>query len=220
MRRLYISVVALALTNAPVLAQSPTGYHRTPVVALPEFINDSLAGGRFTLLIDRRTSSAEEKQALEIAESTVPDAAEIERDAALEKLSAVSERLGRAALMPGERWWWDSFDDVLTPYAVTGASVTYYANRIRERAAQPNPFTQFSEGRPHNGSFQYRAHVTTLSPEANGGAAFLVHLELSWRYWCGMLCAVSFGKGRDVMISSDGRVIQIRGDGKPMLAVS
>jgi hypothetical protein len=215
---------ALALSAAiaahPLQAQAPAGYHQTRVVPLPTFVYDSLANGHFILSIDRRTTSPAESLVVEIAESVFPDVSQIERAAARETLSAVVERLAFARRLPGERWWWDDFDDVLTPYAVTGASVAYYTTRIRERAAQPNPFVQFSEGRPHSGSFAYSATVTSRSAVDRGDVGYLVHLELTWRYFCGTLCAVSFRKTRDVTISRDGRVIMIQGDGRPLLIVS
>lgn len=204
MNRLYCLVFALVATSTSGWTQSLEGYHRGPVVALPEYATDSLVNGQFTLLIDRQTNSDSEREALEIAESVFPDIEQIERAAALETRPRAADQLNRAALIPGDRWWWIEFDGVLTPYAVTGASVAYYADRLRERAAGPNPSVQVSGGYPHRGAFQYRARVSVLEPDENNGAAFLVRLKVSWHYWCGMRCAFYVQQDREVTVSACG----------------
>jgi hypothetical protein len=48
----------------------------------------------------------------------------------------------------------------------------------------------------------------------------MVRMTLRWEHYCGRLCAVYFGATREVLISRDGRVVEVRGDQRPQLVVS
>lgn len=201
-------------------AQAPAGYHLGPAVFLPDSARDVLAGGRFRITVQRQIRDTQSRRLLELAERLFPDTSLISRDAAKETQPPAIQRLQQAAQLPGERWWWDNFDAVLTPYAVTGAAVKYYRERIYDRASSDNPFT-FSQPVPlHQGEFAYRATVERIDARANNGATYVARLRLSWNYWCGMLCAVTFDATRNVFFGADGTPIRVEGDGKPMLAVS
>jgi hypothetical protein len=54
---------------------------------------------------------------------------------------------------------------------------------------------------------------------AGGPAAggHLVRMTLRWNYVCGRLCAISFSGSREVFISADGRIVEVRGDRRPVV---
>ena len=221
---LSLVVLLAVVLGAPraVAGQSsvPAGYFLAPPTLLPDSLVESRTGGLFRIEVLRVAPDSGARRALILAESVFPEAARIEEMATRETLAAVKERLQEAARLSGPRWWWDEFDEVLTPYAVTGAAVEYYLARIRSRSDGPNPFVKVSEGRAHNGTFSYRASVSPAPINGVAAGGHVVRLTLRWHYWCGMLCAVTFGANREVVISKDGRVLEVRGDGRPLLIVS
>lgn len=221
-RTLRAALAAIVVCALPVSlqGQAPAGYALMPAVSLPDCLIESRTGGMFRIEVVRIASDSAARRALILAESAFPDSQAIGKAAAGQTLEPVQRRLQRAARLPGPRWWWDEFDGVLTPYAVTGAAVDYYVSRLRARSEITNPFKDFSEGRAHNGSFSYRATVTAAPSDGPGAGGHIVRTTLRWQYWCGMLCAVRFAATREVLISREGRILYVRGDGPPVLVVS
>jgi hypothetical protein len=123
----------------------------------------------------------------------------------------------RAAGNPADRWWLDAFDATWIPYAVTGGAVNYYLGRLRDLAAGRGQFTYAPGERPDHGTFEYQA---TVRPGTEPGVAHVVELRISWDYWCGMLCAMSFTHTRSVSFDAKGAVVRISGDGPPAVGVS
>jgi hypothetical protein len=195
----------------------PPGYYLGARASLPDSLIESRANGQFRIEIIRIATDSSSRRALEIAESVFPESKEIERVASRETLPIVQARLKRAAALPGDRWWWDDFDGVLTPYAITGLGVDYYLSRIRARSDSINPF---NAGQAHRGTLRYHATVAAAPEADDASGGHVVKLKLDWFYSCGRLCAVGFSVAREVVLSKDGRVIQVRGDGRPAVTVS
>lgn len=216
---IVLAVVACAVVS-PIHAQAPRGYYVGASVFLPDSAREVLTDGRFQITIVRVAADSFEAKLLLLAERLFPDTAAFGPLAARETRPIVVSRLKAAAAAPGNRWWWDDYDDVWTPYAITGTAVQYYRQRIHDRAATGNPFASRTNPPSHQGEFSYRARVERLSPSLNAGASFVVRMELSWDYWCGLLCAVGFGAERRVFFTADGIPLRVEGDGKPMVVVS
>jgi hypothetical protein len=123
----------------------------------------------------------------------------------------------RPAGTPTDRWWVDHFDATWLPFAVTGAAVYYYLNRLRDIAAGRGQFVYAPGERPDNGTFEYRA---TVRRGTEPGVAYVVEMRISWEYWCGMMCAMSFMHARSVSFDASGRVVRIVGDEPPVVGVS
>ena len=190
--RVLLALVACMPSTSAAQSQLPAGYFLAKHTPLPDSLIESRAGGSFRIEVVRIAADSAARRALVLAESVFPNAEVIEHAAAQETLDAVQKRLQAAAQLRGPRWWWDDFDAVLTPYAITAAAVDYYVTRVRARSEEPNPFAAFSEGRPHNGAFSYRATVTAAPSDGPTSHGHIVRMTLHWSYWCGMLCAVSF----------------------------
>lgn len=118
--------------------------------------------------------------------------------------------------MVGPRWWWNSFDETLTPYALTGPAVAYYLERLRELAAGPNPLAEYTGTTWHSGRVDYRASVQCRGDPG----PCVVEMRLAWSYTCGSLCAIAFGEERSVTFDASGEIISVEGDGPARYGVS
>jgi hypothetical protein len=225
--RLVIPATALAV--GALSAQAPAGYHLGAAVALPDSLVEVLAGGRFRATVVRSARTARERALIATAERLYPDAATlvgISRDSAYrERLAAAAGGVPeppykvapRAAGNPADRWWVDHFDATWLPFAVTGAAVDYYLNRLRDIAAGRGQFEYAAGERPDNGAFEYRA---TVRRGTEPGVAHVVEMRMGWYYWCGMMCAMSFRHTRSVSFDAKGAAVRIAGDGLATVTVS
>ncbi len=205
-------ILALLVCAAAPRAQGqvPDGYYIGESVFLPDSVREVLAGGSFHITIERVFADSFEARILTLAERLFPDSAAIVQVASREALPRVVSALEAAASAPGNRWWWSSFDNVWTPYAVTGAAVHYYRQTVYGWA---------STGKSHGG-FSYRAYVERLPPSQRGAVSFVVRMELSLDYLCGILCGTGFRSERRVLFDVNGIPLRIEGDGKPTVVVS
>ena len=73
-------------------------------------------------------------------------------------------------------------------------------------------------------SLSYSASVSKMDRYAAGGQeladVYVVRMFLSWSAYCGPLCAMGFNKSREVVVSNDGTVLAVSGDGTPGVEVS
>lgn len=220
MRSDAAAIVLLALLGTVAGAQLPDGYRLGAKVTLPDSVLDVRHSGRFRLTSQRVFKSESEERMIALAERLLPPREAIVSATRAEKRPSVVERLHSADARPGERWWWEADDDgTWTPYAVTGAAVAYYIDHWRALSEHPTA-TDSSDGNRRVVTFGYRATVTPVAPTADGAAHFRVRLELEWYWYCGPLCAEGFKHWREVDFAADGRVIAIRGDGRPSIWMS
>lgn len=227
---LHRYLIPLAVLATELLsAQLPAGYHLGASVSVPDSLVEVLADGRFRAKIIRSSRNARERELIATAERLYPDAATL-----LGSIKDSTYRRGLAALASGaeegsfrvtprpagnaaDRWWTDNFDGTWLPFAVTGAAVDYYLNRLRDIAAGRGPFQYRAGEKPDTGNFHYRA---TVRRGKAPGVAHVVEMTLSWEYWCGYLCAMDVSHRRSVSFDANGRVVRISGDELPSVGVS
>jgi hypothetical protein len=229
MVRHSLLVAAATLMPGLLAAQVPGGYHLGAPVAVPDRLVEVLARGRFRASVLRSARTPRERDLIAIAERLYPDAETLLRSA---RDSARRERLvakasgvvgeshrnaPRAAGNPADRWWLDDFDATWIPYAVTGSAVHYYLNRLRDLAAGRGQFKYGPSEEGDRGTFEYRA---TVRRGTEPGVAYVVELHISWDYWCGDLCAMSFAHSRSVSFDANGAVLRIAGDEPAVVPVS
>lgn len=170
----------------------------------------------FVATVHRNFRDAEEERLVRIAEETFPP-----REAVL----AVAEsRPGRHAPTEGDRlWWYDEFDGVRLPYAVTLDAVRYYLRMAQ--AMGRGDSARVGGLRMKRCKFSYSAGISDRpSTYSRDGRVFhdviIVDLHLSWSDVCGSLCACSFQLDRTVVLRQDGTVLCVFGDREPMVIVS
>jgi hypothetical protein len=229
MPHLRLAVAACALAVGSLSAQAPAGYHVGASVAVPDTLLEVFAGGRFRATVNRVANTPAERELLTLAERLYPAAERILASARdpkhRQELTAVDtmspppgeRRPPRAPGSPADRWWFDTFDETWMPFAVTGTAVNYYLGRLRDLAAGHGPFFFRATDPPDHGAFDYRATVRQ-APEA--GVAYVVELRITWDYWCGDMCAVSFTHTRMVWFDANRKILRITGDGRPQVIVS
>jgi hypothetical protein len=215
--RALLTLLVVAFT--PMAAQAPAGYHLGELLQLPDSLREVRAEGRFRAEIVRTARDPGEVQLIESAERLTPDRITILRADSGETRGPLLESLSRAAAVPGDRWWYTAFDSTWTPFAVTGAAVTYYLGRLRVLSERDGLFAEKlpAGAAKHHGELRYTASVSRAD---SAGVAYVVHLTLRWSYWCGMLCAMHFEQTRLVLFDAAGKIIRVQGDGKPSVIVS
>jgi hypothetical protein len=216
--RARVQVAGIALLAATLgRAQEPDGYTRATMSPLPDSLQEVRNAGRFTLTIQRVAADTAERRLIEYAESLVPPRESIERAAAEVTGAGHVAAFKTAAQLPGARWWWREWDSVLLPYALTGAAVQHYLERMRALADGPNLFGPQNPLAEHRGSLAYSARIVR-PPERPGIVE--AHLHISFSFFCGPLCALSFSHSRVVQFDAAGRVLRVIGDKPPGYVVS
>ena len=218
--RLKLSCLALlagAVPGAATFGQMPAGYYDGTPTSLPDTLHEVWHGERFRVVITRIAADSLERHLLERAERLMPPKDSIQAATATITRGNWPRVFAQAAALPGERWWWHEFDDVLIPYALTGATVAHLVERVRELSAQPNPFARSNPGVEHTASVEYRARVERT---ADAQAPYQAQLEVRFRFYCGGRCALYFTHSRTVDFDASGRPVRILGDGPPRYTVS
>jgi hypothetical protein len=169
----------------------------------------------FEAIVNRTFRNPDEERLIRIAEETYPPA---EAVLAIAKRGPGFETLSREKRL----WWYDTFDGVRIPYAVTMDAVRYYLRLTDALGRGDSTQTGFPMKRSH---FRYNARISGC-PEtySRDGHVFkdvyLVEMRLEWSNYCGPLCACSLNLDRTVLIRPDGTVVCVFGDQKPRMIVS
>ena len=125
-------------------------------------------------------------------------------------------------------WFYDSFDGVRIPYAITIDAINYYSNIIDLLNASPNSLI-------YKADFDYKAEVAYFNsysfegidpftgdtlPSISFNNVFVVKMDLSWDHSCGPECGLYIIHKRIVIFNSEGELLQIFHDGKIPVTVS
>jgi hypothetical protein len=178
-------------------------------------LGEDTASRAFVATIHRTFQTPAEERLLRIAEETYPPSKAIALFA--------DERLDRKALRREKRlWWYDQFDNVRIPFAVTGDAVRYYVALAQAFGSGDTARTH--RWRMKHCQFEYSATVSRVPRFARYGREFddvyVVEMKLSWFNYCGPVCALSFHLDRTVVLRADGTVLCVFGDRKPSIIVS
>lgn len=125
-------------------------------------------------------------------------------------------------------WYYDHFDGVYLPFAVTSDAVDYYSELI----------DNFNKNKKEvfflTAHFDYLAkvefHEQYTSPEKNASGktvtpdtyskVYVVRMKLKWENYCGSLCALWINKERVVVFNETGDLIKVYLDGTAPVLVS
>jgi hypothetical protein len=178
-------------------------------------IGSDTAARAFVATVRREFRNPAEERLLRIAEETYPPAKAV--------ASVADDRLDRKDLARQKRvWWYDDFDGVRLPYAVTGDAVRYYLELTQAFGKGDWSKTHI---RMKRSDFSYSATIsagpTTYSKNGlDFTGVYIVELKLGWSNYCGTTCACFFDLDRTVVLRPDGSVVCVIGDRKPMVVVS
>jgi carboxypeptidase family protein len=179
-------------------------------------LGQDTASRAFVANVRRDFRNPAEERLLRIAEETYPPAQAV---ASIASLRSTPTDLAREERL----WWFDEFDGVRLPYAVTMDAVRYYLGLTQ--ALGRGDSTQTHGIRMKRCKFSYSAQVSAGPTHyTRGGRRFedvyVIEMKLSWSNYCGPLCACWVDLDRTVLIRADGTVVWIFGDRKPDVMVS
>lgn len=229
-------LAALSLTPACGLQDQPTAPAPTE---LPDRLEETLPHG--SISISRTWEGPGAREALRVAEATHPDPDSIlttvERSGVPPANKDRMADMIREYRVTGPRWWLQAGDRVLVPYAITGAAVQHVLERTRVTAEEFEESGDYPAVRRRNdgtpdtvfvvhpeATMEYSAHAAFRPQAEVGGRSFedvvVVQMTLTFSKYCGLLCGFSFGAERTVVVSDDGRVLVVEGDGGIFISMS
>ena len=168
----------------------------------------------FTKSIERIAKDSFETNLIEMAEKAYPPRMEVVAAAVFSNIE----------IPDSAYWYYNSFDGVLIPYAITIDAINYYTELIDglESGTISSIFI--------TASFDYKAEVelkeeyTIANNENNNDDnyqnVYVVTMNLKWENYCGSLCALWISKKRTVVFDKNGELLKIYFDGAEPVAVS
>ena len=173
----------------------------------------------FTKNIERVFSNEFEQNLISNAESFYPP-----RDSVLN----AAESWFRDLIPDTNYWFYDSFDGIRIPYAITIDAINYYSDFIDTLNAGLKSII-------YKAVFKYKAEITYYTSYTFEGVdplteiplpiisfedVYVVEMNLSWDHYCGMECGLYIKHKRIVVLNSQGELLQNFYDGKIPVAVS
>lgn len=156
-----------------------------------------------TATIERTFATPEEAALIDIAEHACPARDTVLAVAALDQRAMLEAEAGDGCL-----WWYDFFDgedsDWRVPYAITSDAIDYYKSRIdlfvQGGAAAPYAYLDYSA------TIAFQSNFT--AGEKQYGDVYLVDMSMYYSE-----NRVFLGKHRSVVITAEGEVLAVFGDG-------
>ncbi len=173
--------------------------------------------GIYTKTIQRNFSDEYEKSLIEKAEAWYPSREEV--------LAAAGMNM---EIPDAFFWFYQEFDGVYIPFAITADAVKYYSDLIDQFSGNNND--NFFTEAELNYIATVEFHEKYLSPEVNSlgeqmnpqdyESVYVVKMELSWYQYCGSLCAMWIEKERIVVFGEAGELLDVFMDGPIPVPVS
>ena len=131
--------------------------------------------------IFRKFDGAQQEKLLRIAESVYPRKSDV--------LAAGKKRNGSLSAQDQadkNLWWWNDFDGVRLPYAITTSSVVYYRQKIRGFRSG-----DFSGSHGIKMIYAHMKYVADIAPLAEFNLnkttfrdVYVVQMKLDWKQYC------------------------------------
>lgn len=166
-------------------------------------MNISSPESNHTVMITRLSDGPLEKKLVRVAESVYPSR---------EDISSIYEQ----GEMPGGNVWWysrglavpENRGEILIPYCITTEAVEHYEALV-------NDWKQIPQDAPDDwmsSSLEYTATIK-LCGVIEETDIYVVEMLLKWRSHGRLMVGVLFEKTRSVILTEDGKVLSIIGDG-------
>lgn len=164
----------------------------------------------FTKNIERIYSSNFESDLIFKAESVYPN-----RDSVL---ATVSPFFPQSSIPDSNLWFYDSFDGILIPFAITAESILYYSNLIDSMSAN-NGYNFFLKANfKYNAEIEFKTSYTFVGknpqtdeslPSISFERVYVVDMTLDWDNYCGIDCAMWISHKRIVVFDEFGNLLNI-----------
>jgi hypothetical protein len=168
----------------------------------------------YTKSVERISINDFEKNPIEKAESIYPERIEVMAAAVFSNIDIPETGY----------WYYNSFDGIQIPYAITIDAINYYTELIDDiNSGKINTFFL-------KATFIYQAKVEfhdNYSIKINGKDdaneyknVYVVDMNLTWEHSCGSLCGLWINKKRTVVFDQSGELQKVYYDGAEPVAVS
>ncbi|HEY7728576.1 MAG TPA: hypothetical protein VID50_08990 [Candidatus Eisenbacteria bacterium] len=194
---------------APTRTAAPAGYYVDSVqAASPRPVWSDASDGEFTYKLRRGFPDSTAARLLGIAEATYPPRSLLVRLAVAKGYEMGSDTAGVPL------WWCSGVGERRIPYAVTAGALEHYLNLTRlyrERA-----FREAGTRPLFYSELLYRATIAERDSFILNGTTYagvhVAHLNLAWTYDDGTFLPLTEAR-RIVVLSADGSVLAVEGDG-------
>lgn len=172
--------------------------------------------GSHPVTIKRSYVDVKQAKLIQLAEATMPKKEDV--------IKAMRSR-GRQAFDTANTenpWWYDAFDGVFIPYAITAEGLSYYV-ALSDSFRKGN-YSETKGIKMEETSLVYTADIAIHEQFNYEGETFnnvsVVTMNLSWYQYCGNVCAMRFEKKRIVIFDDKGLILRIFHDGITNYTVS
>ncbi len=175
----------------------------------------------FTKKIERISTNNFESNLILSAESIYPN-----RDSVL---AYMSRFIPQSSIPDSNLWFFEEFDGVLIPFAITSDAISYYDDLIDSLSAN-NGYKFFITA-----NFEYRAEIQFKEsytfegenpftgeplPSVSYEHVYVTTMSLKWENYCGMLCGLWISHKRIVVFDESGNLLNVFYDGPIPIMVS
>jgi hypothetical protein len=161
---------------------------------------------RLEVSIQRHFATAEEEALIGIAEGVCPDREDALAAAAAGYRDTLESEAGEDCL-----WWYDRHC-IRIPYAITAGAIDYYVARIDQLRQVPSLCLFYPSA-----LLDYEARVEFRDSVTNGDKqyenVYLADMTLSYSEMVAWLAGTGFEKQRHVLLTPEGEVLAVFGDG-------
>jgi len=168
----------------------------------------------YTKSVARISANDFEKNLIEIAENTYPPKMDVMAAAVFSNME----------IPDSAYWYYNSFDGVLIPYAITIDAVNYYSELIDDLDAGVLNTIFITAAFDYKAEVKFNESYTIIKNEneatENYEDVYVVEMILKWENYCGSLCALWINKKRTVIFNKEGELIKVYFDGPEPVMVS
>jgi|GEM_PF-747057 len=176
---------------------------------------------KYTKSIERIAGNDFERNLIFNAEAIYPN-----RDSVF---AYMSRYIPPSSIPDSNLWFYEVFDNVLIPFAITSHTISYY-NDFIDSLSVNNGYNFFIKA-----NFEYSADIEFKEsytfegknlfteeplPSVTFERVYVVNMSLKWEDYCGELCALWISHKRIVVFDESGNLLNIFYDGPIPIAVS
>ncbi len=179
--------------------------------------NEPEAEKSYTKSIERISSGSFEAGLIETAETVYPPRQDVIQAAGTWTEVPVSGY-----------WYYNSFDGVYIPYAITSDAINYYSGLIEQFNQEPEGNFFLTADFRHQATVSFKENYQSPALNSLGEPlipqeyenVYVVEMKLEWEQYCGSLCAMWIDKERIVIFNKSGGLLDIFLDGPVSVPVS
>lgn len=210
---LCVLVAGCGPPPGPAAPPQPVAEPETSPFLVPD---QSWVEGGFRLEIRREYEGDGQAELIRRAEAEQPPTKAV--------LALIGDEVSQKRVGVGDEplWWFQTFDGIRIPYAITQEALVYYVQVME--AFGEGDFGPSKGVAMKKATLEYSASVEHHDTFEHSGRIFkevdVVKMSLSWSQYCGGECAMAFHKERTVVFGAGGKIQAVFLDGETPYIVS